>query len=79
MFPNRVHEAERELRRAVASALRTAAKDPELAAYIRTELRGDASRIAVLGSRAAPRARVRYWLNGFRGFAVLDLRAERTT
>ena len=72
----------------VASVLATAndweqrvVRDPELAAYVRTELGGDFSRIAVPRARPAARqrlrTRLRYWLNGFRGFGVLDLRRDR--
>ena len=72
----------------VASGLATAndwerriVRDPELAAYVRTELGGDFSRIAVRRPPAKPRGRLRtrlrYWLNSFRGFGILDLRRDR--
>ena len=60
---------------------RTIVDDPELAAYVRTELRGDFTRIAVPTARGLVRpsigARLRSWINGFRGSAVPDLRGGR--
>lgn len=61
---------------------RTMVGDPELAAYVRTELGGDLSRIAIPEARRSHRptiwARLRYAINTFRGFAVLDLRGGRS-
>lgn len=51
---------------------------PELAAYVRTELGGDISRIRVSRPpRPAVWTRLRYWLNSFRGFATFDVRGEQ--
>ncbi len=65
---------------ATANEARRLGLSPELAAYVRTELHGDVSRVLAPRRRAVGRGlgtRLRYWLNSFRGYAVLDLREER--
>lgn len=66
---------------ATATEARFHGLTPELSAYVRTELRGDASRIrAPRAPRPVGRSvgtRLRYWLNSFRGFAVLDVRGGK--
>lgn len=61
---------------------RTIVGDGELAAYVRTELGGDLSRIAIPKARRSHRptiwARLRDAINTVRGFAVLDLRSGRS-
>ena len=61
---------------------RTMVGDPELAAYVRTELGGDLSRITIPEARRSHRptiwARLRYAINTFRGSGVLDLRSGRS-